>query len=248
MPMFIIPTGGGRAQKWKIEPGETVIGRDESAGLCLPNVSVSRRHATLRLRTEQVLERDEWGEQQVAKAIVSVEDLESRNGIMVNDMKTDKATLNPGDVLRVGKFQLHLVEDGEPFWKGRATQYMSVWAGTGTAGGASTFGLDPKDVERMMRTQHIIGQARMVLATNQKRYWFPEESPLTFGSEGMIHVEGLRARGIVAEVTWDGNGHLITKKGMLAKVKINGGSVSSKPLASGDQVDICGTRFVYAIP
>jgi pSer/pThr/pTyr-binding forkhead associated (FHA) protein len=247
MPKFIILAGGGKAQSWEIPSGSSVIGRDNDATLCLPNVSVSRRHAQISPSNEHVLEKNKQGESLVIQSVVRVHDLESRNGIMINDQPVDAANMKAGDILRVGKFQLALVEDNDAFYRGRAIKYMPTWTGVATAQN-STVGMSPTDLKRMLRRQMIIDKARIILATNQKRYWFPEESTLTLGGDGMIHVEGLRARGIAAQITWDGNAHTITKKGLLSQLKINGNSVSTHALKSMDNVEICGTRFVYAIP
>jgi hypothetical protein len=247
LPKFIILTGGGYAQSWEIPNGVSVIGRDEDVGLCLPNVSVSRRHAQVALSWNTITETDEWGESTVTKAVVKVKDLESRNGITLNDHTVDATTMEPGDTLRVGKFQLALVLDTQTFHKGRAVKYMPAWTGEEPPEG-STFALNTGDVKRMVERQHIIDEARMVLATNKNRFWHPEQGKLTFGGSGMVHVEGLLARGVVADISWDGDAHLIAKQGMLTKLKINGSSVSSHKLRSGDNVEICGTRFVYRIP
>jgi hypothetical protein len=247
MPLFIIPTGGGKAKKWKIAPGSTVIGRVAQAGLRLPNVSVSRRHAMVRLRMEDVLQNDENGEKMVRKATVSVEDLDSSNGIHVNNAKVECANLQPGDVVRIGKFHMSLVEDAERFWKGRTIAYMPDWDGSLSDAQASTFQMDRAEMKRLMMAQHTVDHARLVLAKNQTRFWHPEEGPLTFGGDAMVHVDGLSARGTAAEVTWDGSHHVIAKKGMLAKITVNGQSVSNQRLAPGDAVAICGTHFVYSV-
>ncbi len=75
-----------------LEQGETVVGRDASAGLVLDDARISRRHA--------VLTRTGVG--------VVVADLGSRNGTFLNGTRIEGGAraLAAGDVLKVGDFTL----------------------------------------------------------------------------------------------------------------------------------------------
>ena len=73
--------------------GTTEAGRSEESDLFLGDVTVSRRHA------EFTLEGDE----------LTVRDLGSTNGIYVNMVPMDEATLQPGDEIIIGKFHLIVV-------------------------------------------------------------------------------------------------------------------------------------------
>jgi hypothetical protein len=77
--------------------GRTMLGRDAACGICLPDASVSRRHAEI-TRTGDV---------------VHVQDLDSRNGIHVNGVPRKSASLRLGDELKVGDFRFKLM-DGVP--------------------------------------------------------------------------------------------------------------------------------------
>jgi len=74
--------------------GRTVLGRDAACSVCLPDSSVSRKHAEI-VRAGDSLH---------------VDDLNSRNGIHVNSVPRKSASLRPGDELRVGEFRFKLVE------------------------------------------------------------------------------------------------------------------------------------------
>jgi pSer/pThr/pTyr-binding forkhead associated (FHA) protein len=74
-----------------------VIGREEGLGLTIPDGSVSRRHAEIVL----------------GPAKTEVKDLGSRNGIFVNGSRVEKASLRPGDTLRVHR-SLFIVEEISP--------------------------------------------------------------------------------------------------------------------------------------
>ena len=71
-----------------------VIGREPPpGGLALPLASVSRAHARVALRGAEI----------------TVEDLESRNGTLVNGVKVGRAFLEQGDELRVGEVVFKVV-------------------------------------------------------------------------------------------------------------------------------------------
>lgn len=81
------PLSGGRIR----------LGRGSDNDVVLSDVSVSRYHA------EILREGEGW----------SVHDLKSTNGVEVNGVPVEKATLHPGDLLGVGAFELR-VESEEP--------------------------------------------------------------------------------------------------------------------------------------
>jgi DNA-directed RNA polymerase subunit RPC12/RpoP len=71
----------------------TRIGRCETAGVCLDDPSVSRRHAIVAT---------DGGRPRVL-------DDRSLNGVLVNGRKVDYAELEPGDELTVGRYRLYLL-------------------------------------------------------------------------------------------------------------------------------------------
>jgi predicted component of type VI protein secretion system len=74
--------------------GQFVVGRSAGCQLSLDDPLVSRRHAML------VVTRD----------VVTVEDLESRNGVVVNGQRiTAKTTIQPGDKILIGSQELVLL-------------------------------------------------------------------------------------------------------------------------------------------
>jgi DNA-binding winged helix-turn-helix (wHTH) protein len=73
--------------RFPIRDGETIVGRDEACGIRLDEVSVSRRHARLVL----------------SGGVLTVEDLKSTNGTLVNGRKRSGAVqLSAGDSVRIG--------------------------------------------------------------------------------------------------------------------------------------------------
>lgn len=76
-----------------LREGETVAGRDEGCGIRVDEPSVSRRHARFLVQDDAV----------------SVEDLNSTNGTLVNGRKKAGAvSLQPGDTIKIGSIRARL--------------------------------------------------------------------------------------------------------------------------------------------
>jgi pSer/pThr/pTyr-binding forkhead associated (FHA) protein len=79
----------------ELSEGEFAVGRNASCQLSLDDPLVSRRHAILT----------------VARDGVSIEDLKSRNGVLVNGHRIEEARhLRAGDVITIGNQEMILVE------------------------------------------------------------------------------------------------------------------------------------------
>jgi two-component system NtrC family sensor kinase len=73
---------------------QLTIGRSPGNDLNLKHISISRRHAVVRLQD----------------ATVILEDLDSHNGTFVNEKRIKSAVLSSGDVVRFGEVGLHFVQ------------------------------------------------------------------------------------------------------------------------------------------
>lgn len=78
--------GPGTGKKYVLDANELIMGRGEKATLLLESEEVSRAHAKL-VRNE--------GE-------YTIEDLGSRNGILLNGLKVHSAVLRDGDQVQLG--------------------------------------------------------------------------------------------------------------------------------------------------
>jgi pSer/pThr/pTyr-binding forkhead associated (FHA) protein len=86
--------GPGKGQKCVLDDQEFIIGRSEKSTLSLESEEVSRQHARLtRIEGEYL-----------------IEDLESRNGIVLNGLKVHSAVLRDGDQLQLGDVVLNYRE------------------------------------------------------------------------------------------------------------------------------------------
>ena len=87
---LVVERGPRAGLTYVLGDGETVAGRSDNVDIFLGDVSVSRLHARFMV--------DDNG--------LSVEDLRSTNGTYVNAERHDKAYLQPGDEVIIGKFHL----------------------------------------------------------------------------------------------------------------------------------------------
>jgi len=81
-----------------LEGTELSLGRGSDNTVVLPDYSVSRRHAVVRLET------DGW----------HILDLESTNGVLLNRAAVEEALLRPGDHLKVGVFEIDVAGTEPP--------------------------------------------------------------------------------------------------------------------------------------
>jgi pSer/pThr/pTyr-binding forkhead associated (FHA) protein len=76
----------------------TVIGRRHSCDLCIPLVSVSKKHCQLNLDN----------------GVLKIRDLSSRNGTHLNGKRIEKAAIQAGDSIKIGPLTFILQVDGQP--------------------------------------------------------------------------------------------------------------------------------------
>ncbi len=93
-PALVVRAGGGRAGETFGRPSDrTRIGRSPDCEIFLDDVTVSRNHAVLVVRTSGFV----------------VEDQGSLNGTFVNRQRIDNAPLENGDELQIGKYRMTFI-------------------------------------------------------------------------------------------------------------------------------------------
>jgi pSer/pThr/pTyr-binding forkhead associated (FHA) protein len=234
MPKLIVCSKEMGDGLFTLPEGETVIGRGNDVGLLLPNVSVSREHAKVTVTGD----------------VIEIADLDSRNGTMVNGDPVESRALASGDEIQVGKYVLIFLGDdrAHQFYRGRYVGYMQPYQARAVFTEDSTFAISPDHLQQMQREQAIIRGSKVTLAANPTKFWHPEDRCLTFGGEGMIHVDGWLTAKIVAELTWNGQSHVLQKHARIAKVLVNERPVTEQALVNGDRIRIGNTRFRYESP
>jgi hypothetical protein len=90
LPRLVVAPGTAAESTYVLKRSVTVIGRGEGSGLQLPDPGASRRHAELRRDQDQV----------------TLVDLGSTNGTLVNGHRVDRVVLGEGDTILIGQTTL----------------------------------------------------------------------------------------------------------------------------------------------
>lgn len=83
-----------KTTSWKLHLGEYNIGRSSENRIILDDITVSRNHCILHILKDKA----------------TLIDLDSTNGLFVNGDLEEKAELNSGDRLQIGKYQFLLTK------------------------------------------------------------------------------------------------------------------------------------------
>ena len=102
-PRLVVVAGPSRGAQVALEAEEVVLGRDSACGVCLPDATLSRRHAAL----------------SSTPAGWRLRDLGSLNGLRVNGTSTAEHLLAPGDRIELGSSVL-VYDEGEAWGEGAA--------------------------------------------------------------------------------------------------------------------------------
>ena len=103
-----------RLGEWDLPDGDLILGRHSTADLCIDDARLSRRHAELRVNDNQV----------------SIADLGSVNGILVNgDRIAERTALNDGDLIVIGPLAFTIAIDHKTGANERLTAHRSGQAG-----------------------------------------------------------------------------------------------------------------------
>lgn len=83
-----------KTTSWKLHLGDYNIGRSSENRIILDDITVSRNHCILHILKDKA----------------TLVDLDSTNGLFVNGNLEEKAELNSGDRLQIGKYQFLLTK------------------------------------------------------------------------------------------------------------------------------------------
>lgn len=117
-PRLVALTTNIAGVSYEIEKDEVVVGRTDDADLVVDHRSISRRHCKL------VNDGGNW----------SIVDLESANGLKVNDEDYKQTTLRKGDIIELGHVKLRFVAAGEAYIYDPSAAAAAVGSGSSGPG------------------------------------------------------------------------------------------------------------------
>ena len=235
MPKFIIKSPKKKDLLYIINHEQTKIGRGDECEMILPNISVSRVHAVV--------------EKQGSSYQIS--DMGSENGFRVGNETKDTHILSSRDEVSIGQFTLIFLSDSpeDQSYRGQSLSFLTRYSSGMNEKGTTqhkTFQMSPAEARKLLNQTSKLNKAFVVDGNGSKHY--PDANPLTFGGGGAkIKVDGLIVFGTFAEITWDGNNHVLEKKSFLATVVVNREKIQRKILKAGDIFKIGRSVFRYKL-
>lgn len=242
---LLIEKKGRKPQVFPLRRQSTSIGRGKDTNLLLPDISVSRHHATL-----QQLDADTYG----------IIDEGSQNGTKVNGKHVKKRKLKSGDQIQIGKFlivferhvarkieETRRVQHDEYSVDGERTGYLRKVSAIDGDEASSTTQLSPEELVQMRKQIRLVEHGRIELLNEPQNSWLLGSKGLHFGKAG-IPAAGMGFGGSVV-IQWTGKVHEVQKKGgLFLSVKLNGKELNkATPLSTGDLLVVGKTAFRYCV-
>jgi pSer/pThr/pTyr-binding forkhead associated (FHA) protein len=234
MPRFIIKLSHQQDQVYEFTKSQIMIGRGEECDLILPNISVSREHAMVK----------------VEEKTSEIADLNSENGITLNNEKINKGVLASNDEVMIGNFSLIYLGDSKDdrFYRNRSITYLPKYDHRRASPTQdATFKLSAREAQALMKEKTLLHNGCVVDGEGNKL--FPESSQITFGGKtAQVKISGIFVgTSVVAEIAWDGKRHILEKKSWLVGITANGEAIQKHPLKPGDCFKIGGSSFEYLL-
>ena len=233
MPKIIIKQQNQPHQRFRCNKSTIMIGRDEDCDIILPNVSVSRQHAKITLKSAEAI----------------LEDIDSENGINVNGTFQKSKKLQSGDEFIIGTFTLVFLGDRQrdQFYRGRAIVYFPEYEPSHNQPTQEpTHKLSFRDAKKILQEKAYLNHGCII--DSGRRKLFPESNPMTFGDKNtMVRIQGFLIWGCVATITWNGTRHVIESNRWWVPLKINGKKQKNAILKKNDKIQIGKSQFTYLV-
>lgn len=102
MSQLALLVDGVVTQLFTLDKARVMIGRSSQCDIHIDDASVSTNHAVILVSPSELLD---------GHYDIFVEDLQSRNGTLINDQSVHRCRLNPDDVITVGFNKFKLLDD-----------------------------------------------------------------------------------------------------------------------------------------
>ncbi len=240
MPLLIINETGRAAKKvfrFVSPPGSPtvrmVIGRSKSSDLVLPNVSVSREHAELIIKSGRV----------------QLRRLSETNSVLVNGEEVQEIVLESGFTIRLGKYRITYLEEAEidPIRLQQIGELPPYLAVADRRDPSATHTITPHLREKLLEQEALRERGALNSIADPNKWWILGVSAVEIGPSSAIPSSALLGSAVQATIAWGGAAHHIKKTSFLARVKINDESVREADLCVGDVLAINGTEFTYSL-
>ena len=238
MAAFMVREKGRKDRLYTLDLQKTVIGRSRKCQLVLPNSSVSRQHAHV-LR---------------ASDGYTLVDLESQNGTLVNGKRAQRCMLKHGDQVQLGKYVLVFQGDDELRANAELKVIESYVAQDMRSSSGMTDYVALAELERLRKVSSVLADAEVLSLGAKRGNWRPGDKSLLFGTKDGVPVEGVMWGGLgglvgaVAEVSWDGQRHILKRTSRLVTVTLQGKPVLEQaPLVAGNSFTVGKSSFAYRV-
>lgn len=219
-PRLVVRLKGRPLKTYPFAGEEMTIGRLPENDIVIDNLSVSRKHATVRSGANGF----------------TVRDLGSRNGTLLNGAPVNEAKLATGDCIAIGKyeilFQIPTLEGASPEDLDQTIIVPHFRRDTEAA--APSPPLPERTTPRLFRKsameEYPLAKERTVIGR---------------GGDSDIRIPGLFAPRITVEIVRKGSDYVLQKVKGRAPVTINGETMDEKTLAKEDLIAIGSEEFVF---
>lgn len=102
MSQLALLVDGVVTQLFSLDKAKVTIGRAINSDICIDDSSVSTHHAVIYVSPDELLDGHDD---------IRIEDMQSRNGTLVNDKAVHRCKLKPDDVIGIGFNRFKLLDD-----------------------------------------------------------------------------------------------------------------------------------------
>ena len=154
------------------------------------------------------------------------------------------------DRILLGKFEMVFIGNERlGFYQGQEIDQLPQFNPYASGSGEdTTFQFNASQLQQMREAMRLKSEAQVTSLKDVAQCWTPGESPLKFGGPKGPPVEGLLARGVVAEIRWNGTSHVLVRRGRWTKVWINDKPIAEQKLRPNDHLRIGKSEFRYGYP